>query len=549
MKGSVILKKQIRRFLCFFLCFCLCFAWFGEPMEAQAVAIELGWLTYVIISVMAAMGITASFQGGIEVFENAVKDGFDEWAGDQKDSKIIQLKDWITYYESPSGGPSGDDVVKTLLIATAAFSVIEDFIDWFRDKNGWNEGEEIVTNQSSYLVPSDVGTITVGGVTQQIQLCTNQDGSLYVGNDSSSFTAWKELNLGTFIPFSEGFSFQFGSVPFEKANTAFYYDLDNRTLKYEMYPSGTASLNLDSFITNSLGISLEEYAGMTFVLGCPRSGNTAYPQMVEVGFVRNDGTVKHCTNYYVFQLSRADALTYSLFDNVEKGYTVSVPDQVDEISVGDDQQFVLNFNGISGTFSSPEEFSDGIKTTILETGALPDVNSDVVEVTNPDLEPVPTPDVETDGSLEGNVSGILEWLKAIFNAILSIPRLIAKLILDGIKSIFLPDPEGLNGEFMVLLDEINEKYLFDFDLDSLFSSAKEPDDITAVYSVGPLSWDLTFVSWYYMKKGVEFFRPYIRGFIVLMLIFYNLRQFMSIFGLGGVMNGDSGDHRRNDLAV
>lgn len=110
---------------------------------------------------------------------------------------------------------------------------------------------------------------------------------------------------------------------------------------------------------------------------------------------------------------------------------------------------------------------------------------------------------------------------------------IPDLILNGIKDIFVPDTEAIQAEFDSLLSGLKSKLGIDvFDLDSLFSGSAAPTDIKADYSAGGLwSYSGTFVDMSWVVSGVEHFRPYIRGFIVLLLVFYNIRQALSMFGL------------------
>lgn len=70
-----------------------------------------------------------------------------------------------------------------------------------------------------------------------------------------------------------------------------------------------------------------------------------------------------------------------------------------------------------------------------------------------------------------------------------------------------------------------------YDLDNLFSSSSAPTDITAEYNGGLWSYSGKFVDFSWVVQGVEYFRPFIRGFIVLLLVFFNVRQALSMFGL------------------
>lgn len=106
------------------------------------------------------------------------------------------------------------------------------------------------------------------------------------------------------------------------------------------------------------------------------------------------------------------------------------------------------------------------------------------------------------------------------------------LILDGIKDIFIPDTAVIEAEFNSLLDSIKMKLGIDiYDLDNLFQSSTAPTDIETTYDGGLWSYTGKFVDMSWVVQGVEHFRPYIRGFVVLLLVFYNVRQALSMFGL------------------
>ena len=120
------------------------------------------------------------------------------------------------------------------------------------------------------------------------------------------------------------------------------------------------------------------------------------------------------------------------------------------------------------------------------------------------------------------------WLKDIFDFIITIPN----AILDGIKEIFIPDVEEIETIFHSSVDSIKSKFGFQqFHLDSLFGSSSTPENIESNYSIsGVGSFKLTFFNTEYLIKGVNYFRPFIRGFMVLLILFYNFKNFLSFIG-------------------
>lgn len=122
-----------------------------------------------------------------------------------------------------------------------------------------------------------------------------------------------------------------------------------------------------------------------------------------------------------------------------------------------------------------------------------------------------------------------EWLKNIFDTIVALP----KAILDGIKEIFIPDLEDIEETFNNSVITIKNKFGFQqFHLDSLFGSSVAPENIDSDYSInGVGTLKLTFFNTKYLIDGINYFRPFIRGFLILLLIFYNVKNFLSFIGL------------------
>ena len=71
-----------------------------------------------------------------------------------------------------------------------------------------------------------------------------------------------------------------------------------------------------------------------------------------------------------------------------------------------------------------------------------------------------------------------------------------------------------------------------YNLDNLFDKSAKPTDVTADYTIhGVGTMTLPFANYKFLADGVNFFRPYIRGLLVLLLFLFNVRQLMSLFGL------------------
>ena len=70
----------------------------------------------------------------------------------------------------------------------------------------------------------------------------------------------------------------------------------------------------------------------------------------------------------------------------------------------------------------------------------------------------------------------------------------------------------------------------EFHLDSLASSSSAPTDINGDIKIGKQTFHVNFFDTKYLIDGVNYFRPFIRGFIVLLLLFYNYKMFLGFIG-------------------
>ena len=122
------------------------------------------------------------------------------------------------------------------------------------------------------------------------------------------------------------------------------------------------------------------------------------------------------------------------------------------------------------------------------------------------------------------------------------------MILDGIKSIFIPDYDVIQDKFYSFLDELKMKFSFNTDFfESILSGEQPVTDIEGDYNVpGVGEFHLTFFDSKYFVDGVTFFRPFIRGFLVLLMAFYNIKMVLSFIRQdAGIVTGkgvDIGNH-------
>lgn len=140
------------------------------------------------------------------------------------------------------------------------------------------------------------------------------------------------------------------------------------------------------------------------------------------------------------------------------------------------------------------------------------------------------------GTPEDETSGILGWLRKILDGILGIPNAflgaigrLATEILDGIKGVFLPDTEYIHERFDQFVETLGQQWNFDTEFfTSLFNEEKPVGDITGDYKIhGVGTLNLKFFDASFFRQGIEFFRPFIRGFLVLLMVFFNIKMVLS----------------------
>ena len=126
-----------------------------------------------------------------------------------------------------------------------------------------------------------------------------------------------------------------------------------------------------------------------------------------------------------------------------------------------------------------------------------------------------------------------DWLGDIVDGIKSLPA----LIMDGIKGLFIPDSDKVQNS----LDRLSGAFrsatgVSVVDFGSVFGSEKSTipsvEGSVDLYGIGTITG--IFADFSFIDSGVKEFRPYIRGFFVFGLAFYNLNQFLGFIGAGGI---------------
>jgi hypothetical protein len=104
--------------------------------------------------------------------------------------------------------------------------------------------------------------------------------------------------------------------------------------------------------------------------------------------------------------------------------------------------------------------------------------------------------------------------------------------LEGLKGLFIPTEEDITS----IVDDIKETYsglLIDYDLKALWSSSKSIEDV----KVTMYGSTVTVVDTSIFKKVIKEIRPYIRGFLALLLVLFNINQFLALIGQSPISLG------------
>lgn len=166
------------------------------------------------------------------------------------------------------------------------------------------------------------------------------------------------------------------------------------------------------------------------------------------------------------------------------------------------------------------------------------------------------------GTLWGWLDSVVGGLKTVWEALTNLPKLIAEalssafnavkeavlslpqLIIDGLKTIFIPDTDAIETSFNNFVDNLKNKFSIDTSVfETLFTTEKPVEDTYVDINIpGVGDFNLKVFDASFLQDGVNYFRPIIRGFLVLMLLLYNIKQLIGFFGYdSGVVSG-RGDH-------
>lgn len=142
------------------------------------------------------------------------------------------------------------------------------------------------------------------------------------------------------------------------------------------------------------------------------------------------------------------------------------------------------------------------------------------------------------GFFENSFSTLTSVFKNTYDFVITIPE----KIFEGIKSIFVPDTDKIQSSIDKLKDAAKSKFgVESVDLSGIMGVGTEVTNHSGTVEILGYSFTADFLDVSYLISGVTTFRPYIRGFIILLIFLYNflynINQFLHFIGAGGLSLG------------
>lgn len=126
---------------------------------------------------------------------------------------------------------------------------------------------------------------------------------------------------------------------------------------------------------------------------------------------------------------------------------------------------------------------------------------------------------------EGAFSSLGSVVSNIWDSVKGIPG----SILDGLKWLFVPDGDEIDKSIQTLSNTFKSTFGIDsYDISNIFGTETEIADQQGTISIGGYEFTGTVFSVKYLTRAISTFRPVIRGFIVFLLILYNINQFFAL---------------------
>lgn len=128
-------------------------------------------------------------------------------------------------------------------------------------------------------------------------------------------------------------------------------------------------------------------------------------------------------------------------------------------------------------------------------------------------------------------------LQGIFDAVLNFPRFTWDGITGILSSLFIPSADHFSSVLDGLKNQLLNKFGIDFDFTSLSAAERDISKQSATFTFAGMSFTSAVFDPWALLDAVAEFRPYIRGFVVLMLLLYVINQVFKLLGSAGIVGG------------
>lgn len=149
--------------------------------------------------------------------------------------------------------------------------------------------------------------------------------------------------------------------------------------------------------------------------------------------------------------------------------------------------------------------------------------------------------VEENGGLISSLTSSLSgWFSDVVENIKKLPELIITGITDFLKSLFIPDEDYLTTKKEQLEKSFTNLMGFEVaTIEALFNSANVNesmliDEVHTIKINGIGNVDFKAFDNKFLLDGINKFKPVIRGFVALMLVFFNMNQLLNLIGQGSI---------------
>ena len=203
---------------------------------------------------------------------------------------------------------------------------------------------------------------------------------------------------------------------------------------------------------------------------------------------------------------------------------------------------------LDGIVSGLDSIWESIKTIPTKLGSIStDIVNNIINTSNSIITNVSNGFSAIGNSIVNAASNIIsnvsdgfrtigDYLYNVFTAIVDLPE----LIFNGIKRIFIPDSDYINTAYSDFVRDLKLKFNLNTTVfESLFDSESAVEDIKTNYTIlGVGTFELKMFDASYFRDAVAYFRPFIRGFLVLLMFLYHIKQLIGFFGYNsGVVDG------------